>query len=260
MNAATQNAWTSYRDGRTVMHYMRASGGRYFVQKVEAGYSVTFLADEGDGVSTRLSTEATLAAGKKCAEECAARGFADTSLADIVAKFEDEPLYECEIPGAPGRVTYGQSTVGVSRGVAVELEAISEPATGRATRELPPGTHIATLEAVGLSPSGDIIASAVVHGFGSRCIQIVGRTHRIRTHRPRTYKPHTLGIDMFKVIRTTHFSTMLQCDRASDQDAYVCRIEVELMQYAGKKKTTERNKRVNRLVKILRRLKRGTYE
>ena len=65
MNAVTQNTWTSYRDGRRVMHYMRADGGRYFVQKVEAGYAVTFLADEGDGVSIRLSTEATLAAGKK---------------------------------------------------------------------------------------------------------------------------------------------------------------------------------------------------
>lgn len=109
MNAATQNTWTSYRDGRRAMHYMRADGGRYFVQKVEAGYAVTFLADEGDGVSIRLSTEATLATGKKWVADhlAAAPAKEHPTLADVVAKFEDQPMYECEIPGAPGRVTRG---------------------------------------------------------------------------------------------------------------------------------------------------------
>lgn len=62
---ATNDKWTSYRDGRRVMHYMRAAGGRYFVQKVSDGYNVSFLADEGDGVSVHLSKKSTLSLGKK---------------------------------------------------------------------------------------------------------------------------------------------------------------------------------------------------
>ena len=228
MNAATQNTWTSYRDGRRVMHYMRADGGRYFVQKVKTGgYNVSFLADEGDGVSVNLTTEDTLAAGKRWVEAYTGTTF-DTAfrgdepqqhpnLADCAAKFEGGP-------------------------------------------QLPPGTYTATLEGVGVSASGDIITSAVVHGFGSRCIQIVGRCHRIRPHRPRTYNALTLGIDCFKVIRTAHFVSMLQCDRASTQDDYVCRIERELAQYAGRRKTPTLSRKVDRLRKILRTLKRGLYE
>lgn len=228
--------WTSYRDGRRVMHYLRASGGRYFVQKVEAGYAVSFLADEGDGVSVRLSTEATLAAGKKWAEEYAARGFVDVTLADIKAKFEGAPLTDFEIPAAP--LPHGTDT-----------------------KDLPPGTYTATLEAVGVAPSGDIIASAIVHGFGSRVVWVPldNPGHRAKPHRPKTYKPHALGIDTFKVTYSARCNSLEDLRRLDAQDASVCRIEQELVQYAGKRRTPHRDRKVAKLRKILRILKRGLY-
>lgn len=65
-NQAANDKWTSYRDGRRVMHCMRAAYGRYFVQKVCDGYNVSFLADSGDAVQVaHLSKKATLSLGKK---------------------------------------------------------------------------------------------------------------------------------------------------------------------------------------------------
>lgn len=311
--------WTSYRDGRRTMHYIRDAKGRYYVQKVEAGYAVSCLADEGDGVSVHLSVQPTLAAGKKWVVEHieAAAAVGQLTLAEIKAKFEDVPMYECEIPGAPGRITlgekaferavdvaessdkpsdslkalmrapdrivYGEPAVGVSMGFTIcgndrdpatlEFEpigsrvtlaackpAVSEPLPhGTDTDGLPPGTYIATLEAVGTAPSGDIIASAIVHGFGSRYIQIVGRSRRIKPHRPKTYKPHALGIDTFKVTYSARCNSLEDLRRLDAQDARVCRIEQELVQYAGKRRTPHRDRKVAKLRKILRILKRGIY-
>ncbi|WP_288936992.1 hypothetical protein [uncultured Sphingomonas sp.] len=222
--------WTSYRDGRRVMHYMRASGGRYYVQKVEAGYAVSFLADEGDGASIRLSTEATLAAGKKWVADHLA---AAPTLADCAAKFDSEvPAFSG--PAAP-----------IPRGTDI--------------KDLPPGVYIATLEAADVVPGDPVTVGGVKWGFASHCIQIVGRCQRIRPHRPKTYKPHALGIDTFKVLRTDTIRTYEEGEAVDRQDARVCRIEQELVQYAGKRRTPHRDRKVAKLRKILRILKRGIY-
>lgn len=222
--------WTSYRDGRRVMHYLRASGGRYFVQKVESGYAVSFLADEGDGVSVRLSTEATLAAGKKWVADHLA---AAPTLADCAAKFDSEvPAFS----GPASPLPHGTSIV-----------------------DLPAGVYIATLESVDVAPGDAVTVGGVKWGFASRCIQIVGRARRIRPHRPKTYKPHSLGIDTFKVTYSARCNSLEDLRRLDAQDARVCRIEQELVQYAGKRCTPHRNRKVAKLRKILRILKRGIY-
>lgn len=279
--------WTSYRDGRRVMHYLRESGGRYYVQKVESGYAVSFLADEGDGVSVHLSTEATLAAGKKWVADhlvAAPTKERHPTLADCAAKFKDEPLYECEIPAAPGRITLGEKAFERAVEVAESSDkpsdslkalmhapgrvtlaackaAVSEPIPhGTNIRDLPPGVYIATLESVGVAPGDAVTVGGVKWGFASRCIQIVGRCQRIRPHRPKTYKPHSLGIDTFKVVRMDGVRGIEQFEQLLAQDVRVCRIEQELVQYAGKRRTPHRDRKVAKLRKILRILKRGVYE
>lgn len=90
MNATTQNVWTSYRDGRRVMHYMPVEGGHLFVQKVEDGYSVSLVGE--DGISHRKALATSLATGKAWAEDYAARAFADTPLEAIKAKFSEPEI------------------------------------------------------------------------------------------------------------------------------------------------------------------------
>lgn len=230
------NTWTSYRDGRTVMHYLRDAKGRYFVQKFMGSYSVTYLADEGDGVSIRLSTEATLAAGKKwVADHLAAAPTKERhpTLADCAAKFDSEvPAFD----GQAAPIPHGTNI-----------------------KDLPQGIYIAALESVDVAPGDAVTVGGVKWGFASRCIQIVGRARRIRPHRPKTYKPHSLGIDTFKVTYSARCNSLEDLRRLDAQDASVCRIEQELVRYAGKRRTPHRDRKVAKLRKILRILKRGIY-
>lgn len=246
MNAATQNTWTSYRDGRRVMHYMRADKGRYFVQKVEVGYAVTFLADEGDGVSVRLSTEATLAAGKK---------WVAAHLAAAPTKERGKSFLE-----------NSARQLGVSYTGDTQM-------VGRATREIPPGTHTAQLNSVELAGNRIVTKVTIIGmdhagtfggdlsvGFGSRYIQIAEGRRRNSPHRPKTYRPYALGIDTFKVLRIASVGSVEQANALMAQDARVCAIEQELVQYAGKRRTPHRDRKVAKLRRILRTLKRGIYE
>lgn len=132
---AANDKWTSYRDGRRVMHYMRASGGRYFVQKVRDGYNVSFLADEGDGVSVRLSTEATLAAGKKWVADHLA---AAPTLSAIAAKFDSSaPPFSGP---SVSQVEAGLDKRASCSGVKVKLSGIP--------MQLPPGVYSAKVDSV----------------------------------------------------------------------------------------------------------------
>lgn len=324
--------WTSYRDGRRTMHYIRDAKGRYYVQKVEAGYAVSYLADEGGGVSVHLSVQPTLAAGKKWVVEHveAAAAVGQLTLAEIKAKFEDEPMYECEIPGAPGRITlgekaferavevaessdkpsdslkalmrttdcivYGEPAVGVSMGFAIcdndsdpetlEFEligsrvtpaackaAVSEPLPhGTDTDGLPPGTYMATLADCAPTPGG-VSVGYMVHPVPTPppfkvCVpsgpvmiwhDLIMRPAPKKGHKVRTYKPHALGIDTFKVTYSARCNSLEDLRRLDAQDASVCRIEQELVQYAGKRRTPHRDRKVAKLRKILRILKRGIY-
>lgn len=208
------------------------------------------------------------------------RGFADTPLADIVAKFEDAPLYECDIPGAPGRITYGKDAQIV----------------GRATRELPPGYFEGRLVSLeidgrvvsGMDPAhvgGDVSRifvsgeafdritqvierkepNAALSALMARPSRFTGRTTGWRVsplwagHLVRKYSAYTLGIDSFKVMRTEAVNSMDMANGFDRQDAYLCRIEQELMRYEGRRRASPLDRKVAKLRKILRILKRGLY-
>lgn len=296
-NASTQNVWTSYRDGRRVMHYMVADNCRYYVQKTEVGYHISqvFVAAE----SVHLMTAATLALGKRYAEEHANRGFVDVSLDDLKAKLKDEPLHECEIPGTPGRVTHGKplefAVTDGSEGapplewyvigsISLTRDALDEaesrfyeeqadwgPQSG-ASNDITPGVH--TVRLTGAQDDGRGGISVGFEVIGSRpginempkgvysipAVQIIGRCKRIRPHRPATYNSITLGIDSFKVVRMGGVSRLEQFKQVMAQADRVCRIEQELVQYEGKRRTPNRDRKVAKLRKIMRILKRGLYE
>lgn len=74
---------------------------------------------------TTAQTNAAINAGRELKAIETSRGFAHNSLADIVSKFEDAPLYECEIPGTPGRVTRGGVTIATERAEKrIDLESV----------------------------------------------------------------------------------------------------------------------------------------
>lgn len=79
-------------------------------------------------------------------------------------------------------------------------------------------------------------------------------------HRVRRYNRLNLSLDAWKVIATHHRHYVYTYEAALAQDARVCAIEQELWQYEGLKRTPVRDRRVKKLVKILKRLKRGLYE
>lgn len=119
MNATTQNTWTSYRDGRRVIHTMKVEGARIYIQKVREEYSVSRLENEGDGVPTIKARLASLAKAKAWVDQylCAAAIVKEHEAPSQVAAIAlgDDELYECEIPGTPGRVTYAKDVQVVGR-------------------------------------------------------------------------------------------------------------------------------------------------
>lgn len=197
------------------------------------------------------------------------------------AKVEEEPLYECEIPGAPGRVTYGK-----------DVQVV-----GRATRELPPGYfegRLVSLEIDGRVVSGmdpahmgsdlsrifvsgeafDRITqvierkepNAALAALMARPSRFTGRTTGwkvkplLRGHRVRRYNTINLGIEKHKVMLAERVNSIDMAYGFDRQDARVCAIEQELVRYDGKRRTAHRDRKVARLRKILRTLKRGIYE
>jgi hypothetical protein len=98
------NIWISERDGRAHVHTLADSKGRYIVQKTKDGYSVDYLYASAKiwEQAMRLSTQPTLAAGKKWVEEHveAAEAVGKLTLAEIKAKFDDntEPFDGSKFP------------------------------------------------------------------------------------------------------------------------------------------------------------------
>lgn len=234
MNAATQNTWTSYRDGRRVMHYMRASGGRFFVQKVEAGYSVTFLADEGDGASVHMSTEKTLSSAKNWVD-----------------------YHLCQAPATETVVLDARVKVGWSLAREIpegEVITLCEQDFGRVTRIIEEDTVSPALKAL-MSRTPSWGSSAITLDAPAALPRYMKSFHRVRR-----YNRLNLSLDAWKVIATHHRHYVYTYEAALAQDARVCAIEQELWQYEGLKRTPVRDRRVKKLVKILKRLKRGLYE
>lgn len=160
------------------------------------------------------------------------------TLDDFAAKFKDVPMYECEIPGTPGRITCGKPGTYVGK-----VESVLEVEGGVKT----------TMSIIGADgkPTGESVGFVVRH--------LVTTPVKRKAHKVKRYNRMSLGVYKLKVVDTLNCKSKADWHRLQDQDAKVCAIEVELSQYEGKKRTTVRDKRVKRLVKILRRLKRGVY-
>lgn len=245
--------WTSYRDGRRVMHYIEDGKGRFYVQKVADGYRVSAYSSADKWTQVLMTTAPTLAAGKKWVEDhiAAQEAVGQLTLAEIKAKLDDEPMYECEIPGTPGRVTRGG--VDITPGVhTVKLTGAQDDGRG--------GISLG-FEVIDSRPYQSQAIEGRVNGILARTVwmQLDNPGYRIRPHRPATYNSITLGIDSFKAVRMRGVSRQEQYVQLLAQDARVCRIEQELVQYAGKRRTPHRDRKVAKLRKILRILKRGLY-
>lgn len=272
--------WTQERNGRTVTHAYDV----FTVTKGAASYIVRKAGAMMDGTA---SVQPTLAKAKAWVE---AEYQDRRTVADCVKRFEDEPMYECVIPGAQGRVTRGGADVTPAEPVPFlhESSAACKAFSGKeATIEFAaaprgvdpkdiPASEWRKMGVVSLggvehdvsAPNLDILGfdhAAFVRGFTGRClsvglhIQLLGRGLR-RGHKVRRYNAWSLGIDQHKVIRIASVNSIEAADGMMRQDERVCLIEQELLQYDGKRRTPNRDKKVKKLRRILRTLKRGIYE
>lgn len=220
------------------------------------------------------------------------RNFSSNSLSDIKAKLEEAPapvlrdyqkrtiatvkedrLYECEIPGTPGRVTLAQCKEAVNAPLEVEWNypgspcrddrqiigrdcviTVSGEAFDRVTDIVECGQPNLALKALMERPSRWATSSIALDAPAKLPSYMFAR------HRVRTYNKGNLGLDTWKVIASKHRFYVHSYEAALRQDGRVCRIEGELREYEGKRRTPQRDRKVAKLRKILRTLKRGLYE
>lgn len=210
---------------------------------------------------TLAQANAAINAGRELKDIEASKGFADNTLADIKEKLE-------ELPATAVR-SYQGSTIAALKDIQI---------VGRAVRVLvpvDPDDAVITLSNEAFDRVTEIIECdqptpalkalmSRTPSWGSSAITLdapVALPRYMKSfHRVRRYNRLNLSLDAWKVIATHHRHYVYTYEAALAQDARVCAIEQELWQYEGLKRTPVRDRRVKKLVKILKRLKRGLYE
>lgn len=205
--------------------------------------------------------------------------YGSVKVGAAVISAQAETLYETTIPGAPGRVTLGHPLERALEAVAADLCVPVAMVTGSEQivipGDIPPGRYLMQVQRDGsdghtikLSPQAFASFECALERPATprpALLALLARrpawhVSRRPGHRVRRYNTVCLGIDNHKVVDTFRRNALEDLRRLDAQDAYVCAIEVELLQYDRRRRNKRLDRKVAKLRKILRTLKRGIYE